>query len=223
MKTIEQMQAEKVSAVAEYADRVGGVIEGLLLQKKSGVDLIDCANAELGRVFGYLWALRTLPVIDLSFLSAVEDRDATIRDRRSNGLVTIKVTMPVFAVLPWSGAGGTSEMRGSTTHFYIGDDTIALKRPCFGILDSGNREVSWEMGIEWRARCPNPPPSVADRVNAVKGLFDFVTIAWEAEWVPTPVKDPLVIGTVLGKHFLIDEYDMTKRERYVRSEFTRKA
>lgn len=223
MKTIEQIQAERVSAVSEYADKTAKVIEGAILPHLPDVDLIARADKQLRRVYSYLWALRSLPIMDISFLSAIEDREATITDRRTGKPVTIKTAMPVFAVLPWSMAGGSSEMRGATSGLCVGNDHLSYKRTCFEILGEFGRDLSFDIGVQWSARCPIPPPSVVDRVESVKDRFDFVTIAWEAEWVPTPVKDPLVIGTVLDRHFLIDEYDLTKRERYVRSEFTRKA
>jgi hypothetical protein len=74
--------------------------------------------------------------------------------------------------------------------------------------------------FEVSAKAPVVPRSVLNKVNRVKGRFREVMLVWEAEWEPAPVRDPLVIGVIYDKAFLLDQYDTTKLERYIVSEFT---
>lgn len=68
------------------------------------------------------------------------------------------------------------------------------------------------------ATAPSIPESVRRRIDAASPQFDAMKLVWEAEWTADPVKDPLVIGLLGDKCFLVDQYDVTKLERYIVSE-----
>lgn len=72
------------------------------------------------------------------------------------------------------------------------------------------------------ALAPPIPAGVAERILAAEGEFDCMKLVWEAEWKGDPVKDPLVIGLLRGRCFLVDQYDATKVERYIMSEMCQK-
>lgn len=231
MKTVEELQAERVSAVREYAKKVGDIVSGLVLspkdrlaltsQKLSIPTIISAADHKLLQVANLLDAVQRYPLFDPNCLLQVEEREARVQNFRTNRMESGKIPMPIFAVARWRMSQVTH--RGSPMDsIEVGNITYRLKRPGFQIVDKDGLDRTGEYRMEFTAEVPTPPPSVADRVDLVVDRFDQVDIAFEAEWVPTPVKDPLIIGTVLGHHFLIDEYDMTKRERYVMSEFTRR-
>lgn len=68
------------------------------------------------------------------------------------------------------------------------------------------------------ANAPSIPASVCRRINAASPEFDAMKLVWEAEWKAAPVQDPLVIGLLGDRCFLVDQYDVTKLERYIVSE-----
>lgn len=68
------------------------------------------------------------------------------------------------------------------------------------------------------AIAPSIPASVRRRIDAASPEFDAMKLVWEAEWTADPVKDPLVIGLLGDRCFLVDQYDVTKLERYIVSE-----
>lgn len=79
------------------------------------------------------------------------------------------------------------------------------------------RDVTIDRNI-LKAEPPPIPAGVEGRIRAASGEFDCMKLVWEAEWKGDPVKDPLVIGILRGKCFLVDQYDATKYERYIVSE-----
>lgn len=173
----------------------------------------------------FAWAVRMFPLFDISALTrlrefTLEDIEPSFgrnsdRDRNFSG----KLYLPHFA---W-----VNLRYASNVEYTINGELniIQFGRVCFswdrGLIEK-NLKALKGMHIRIRANRPEIPKLVNSRIAEVVERFDSVHLIWEAEWEPTPLKDPLVVGTIGDTHFLIDQYDVTKLERYISSEFTRK-
>lgn len=65
------------------------------------------------------------------------------------------------------------------------------------------------------------PDSVVATIDEVKGDFDRIMIAWEADWTVSPEGDPLVIGEIDGVWFLLAKWSTTDLETFVANDFVR--
>jgi hypothetical protein len=123
----------------------------------------------------------------------------------------------------------------------------AIARPAFAILPYNlylkKRICKWNKGYFWdnkthfgdmfsdgdkrenSALIAYPrfevPVRIKQKADATKGIFDEQFVAWEAEWVEEAPSDPLLIGQLGDKYYLIDAWDATKLESYITQEFTK--
>lgn len=75
------------------------------------------------------------------------------------------------------------------------------------------------------ATIPPIPQSVWQRLWPLEDRFGGLHLVYEAEWrqvdAAAPVeRDPLVVGMIDGIAFVLDHYDLTNVEHYIRHEFT---
>jgi hypothetical protein len=217
LKLIEEEGARLLKAMREAeADKV---VHG---------ELLDEPQYAIRSAVNYAWAMRTLPSFDVQCLSRLKEQEIEFEDRSSSRIVKRTLFVPAFAWMSWQGRGsrgmeimiGSRGEFGASYHFSNGRsivfDADIFVRKNEAIIGIGGG------GIRLTARAPEVPASVQRRVGAVEGRFDSVNLVWEAEWTPRPLADPLVIGSIFGQHFLIDQYDVTKLERYIASEFCTK-
>lgn len=113
-------------------------------------------------------------------------------------------TLPSFAVLPVDDyrSGSTCSFNG-----YMSGYDDGLFRDLFSkmtSLSSGTATPAHQI-----------PDDAEAILSEVKGDFDRVLVAWEAEWQPLVDADPLMIGEIDGIWFLLAKWDTTKLESYV--------
>lgn len=92
-----------------------------------------------------------------------------------------------------------------------------------GATEAFQRGGAWDGQDEIRlqAKAPAVPASIREQVAGVAEDFDSLALVYEAEWeVHQVAPDPLVIGTTAGHNFLVAQFDLTKMESYIASEFT---
>jgi hypothetical protein len=177
---------------------------------------------QLNRAHNLAWALQLFPLFDPACLSRMHVQAFPELRARWNGDKTYSggLWVPVFAAVPF-GRHPTSIRRGPA------DSRLALCGLTVGqypdkAIDDNRRALKEPQGYEIEARSPEVPESVLSRVNPVRDRFECVELVFEAEWAPAEVKDPLVVGRIARSFFLIDQFDVTKLERYISSEFCQK-
>lgn len=190
-----------------------------LLQADPPHAINPCAPEHLqiagNKLLHLIAATRRFPMFDPACLSRMSEHTIKLQDGKPATL-----WLPLFAWVGWydaqNGGKRTIELRFREVAFgersIIFDPTKIL----FNEQGLGQRQDRWD---PLTARCPKVPASVASRVDAIPPIFDSIHVVYEAEWVPSVAKDPLVIGQVGGHCFLIDQWDMTSLERYVSNEF----
>jgi hypothetical protein len=226
--------------------RIPNTVEVLKVMEEGGTYLLEAIKAAeadhhvhgellgeperlLRMVVNYAWAMRTFPSFDVQCLSRLKEQEVEFVDRPSNRIVKRALFVPAFAWRQWGGGtsggmeitvGNSGGGWGDAFHFatrrnivFDSDIFIRKNEAIIGIGAGGARLM---------ARSPEVPQSVQYRVGAVADRFEDVNLIWDAQWQPRPLGDPLVIGSIFGQHFLIDQYDVTKLERYIVSEFCTK-
>jgi hypothetical protein len=226
--------------------RIPNTVEVLKVMEEGGTYLLEAIKAaEAGRhvhgelldeperllrmVVNYAWAMRTFPSFDIQCLSRLKEQEVEYVNRHENRIMKRTLFVPAFAWKPWQGHGssGSDITVGDSGGGWGGAFHFATGRNIVFDLDIFIRKNEAIIGIgvggvRLTARPPEVPASVQRRVGAVADRFEDVNLVWEAEWQPRPLGDPLVIGSIFGQHFLIDQYDVTKLERYIASEFCTK-
>lgn len=169
------------------------------------------------------WALRTFPIFDPSCLRMM---------RKEKGLkvhikgawsgdpaldIQLDIWVPVFA----SGPVSTQDIvRASFVPTIDSHAGYAIDRM---MVEENQREIHAKFkngSITLHATCPSVPAVIIQNLNRLAGRFERTEIVWEAQWSAyAEVKDPLIIGIIGNTSFLIDQFDATKLERYVMSEF----
>lgn len=206
------MDLKETRSMLETVETVVSETREKIKDEKSAPFLI--LDKTLDRVARIAWAIKEYPIFDPSCLSRMKE---AITEKMAEGLEDKKGFVPYFA---WY------------TGFPLNQDsfnpTMSNKAFCSGvaeivfdghlIAENSNRGVFNIMN----AQPPTFPMDVTMRVDKVKGKFDHVVTVWEAEWLPAPNADPLVIGVIGDTCFLIDRFDLTKMEHYIASEFTKK-
>lgn len=246
MKTTRQMDVEALgkertattlSALAlieaegtKLLDRLGKLEKGTPV---SG-ELLDSPERAIRQAVNLAWAARTFPIFDMRALARLKEQEVVI------GRYAVKLFLPAFAgcSFPVRYSGGMDINFTNCLPYATDSIGVSYDRSIFNdanrdrliVLDAsiakvnpGADERRTLQSFALRAKAPEVPASVTSRVGKVEGRFDVVSLIWEAEWQPRPIADPLIIGRIFGHWFLIDQYDETKLERYIVSEFSTKA
>jgi hypothetical protein len=170
-------------------------------------------------------ALRRYPVFDPACLSGLKKQ--SVRFERAD--TDVEVWLPTFA---WSKIQGHSagqvRIGVSCLESRLGDAPMSagFDWP----LTQQNRQIVQDLfakssrGVNdvLTAVPPVIPAPARSKIDEASGIFDSLHLVWEAQWTLAPVSDPLVIGVIDDQCFLVCEYDATKAEHYVSSEYCRK-
>lgn len=198
-------------------------------QGPTDADVYMVAKLGIANAMNLGWAIRSFPLFDIGCLTRL--REFTFEKARlagGNGTFSGKLFLPHFAWTNW-GAGATElyQTAGDLGIFRFGNKYLAFD----GSMQQKNREridvqtrdsQGYGRAVSLHAAAPSVPKDVKRRVSEIVQRFENCFLIWEAEWEPAPVGDPLVVAEICGNHFLIDQYDVTKLERYIVSEFTTK-
>ena len=168
------------------------------------------------------WAIQAFPRFDIGVLSLLKG-EAFVFEQGGGRSVKVDLFVPKFA---WQDASQSQLGRGASFSPAMQDNAWLTSR-CRVQFDNRlinqNRETMQRLGLhagqDLTAAAPIIPASVASRIRELSPMFDKVIVAWDAEWQPRPLGDPLVIGEISDMFFLLDQFDVTKLERYVVSEF----
>jgi hypothetical protein len=172
-----------------------------------------------------LSAIRSFPLFDRTAINKWERRSIPVRlDGKKR---TYNLWVPVFGTCSVNhGEGFSISLRPTQgQHMNWGHFCPMMS---YEYQNENREEMSdfrgMENQVELRAKCPGTPADVIRRLDeiAVSHQFDNVSVVFEAQWAGEIIKDPLVIGTLLDVDFLLDQYDVTKMERYIVSEFCQK-
>lgn len=223
MTTAEKKIAERVS----YARKVE-TETGLLLEGGPALDSPPIAQVrkDLKRAHDLSWALQVFPLFDPACLLRMVIQHFTELRPSFGGTgpaYTGGLWVPAFASVPVSGYRTHLERDATERDARLCEHHIGYYPE--KALDQNRaalRKISQAHDFRIRADAPRIPASVMERVEPVRPRFEAVDLVFEAEWAPSPVKDPLVIGRITGVFFLIDQFDLTKMERYISSEFCSK-
>lgn len=130
---------------------------------------------------------------------------------------------PRFAILPYDVYGieyATCEFNMNCFNWSYMKDR-QNQHPIVPEIIAGHIRRGMNNKLQATMQTANPPSdipkTVAAKVEEVKGKFDQLYVAWEADWAPGG--DPIVLGQKGDYWFIIDKWDVTKLESYVISEF----
>jgi len=222
----------KPAILMDHENGVKATLSYFKLIEERLPDLIDIPNGTILTedsiaVRHYLWralqlsaAFRRYPVFDPSCLSAMKKITAR------TGSAEVDVWVPTFAWmqcdsnwlrsieihLPRLGGMGEGAMSARFSDEMSNQNDVALR---------GSRNESGNLRLT--ATPPVIPVDVKKKIAAARQMFGEIYMVWDAEWLPRPVGDPLIVG-VIDKHcFLIEKFDATKVEHYVSSEYCRRS
>jgi hypothetical protein len=230
LQTPEEIKASKIEATAKYLKHAEEVLSELLGplfgdgRIETTDDFTSMFMADAMGLRNLVMAMRRYPTFDPICLSSM--KPFKFKRRVGTEDFVIDVMVPSFGVLAINHNMGFAEfdLVQERNTFQLGGDHSGVH---FSFdLQMQNRQLMERHRINWqdaklRARMPHIPKDVQRRIAEAQPCFDHMSIVWEAEWSNAPVVDPLILGHVMGKHFLVDQYDVTKLERYVSSEMTR--
>lgn len=225
-----------VEKAVSYLDTVESRVGDLLKEVPEGTireTPVDILIRPLKRVKNLAHAYRTYPMFDILCLSQMTEREVEVWEGREKVSGSenkkLKLFLPTFA---WGSIGYGSVDRSMRIR-------LPLYHECFGgslgvsfpdNLRTENEQRLGPLGYNnsaqrqgFEAVMPAIPDSVNRNIDRAREYFDTVMLVWEAQWTPAPVADPLVVGVVHDICFLVDQYDVTAKERYIASEFVRKA
>lgn len=233
LRSPEEVQASREKQSAEYLAHAEDVLSELIGKlfgpADERVDGTEAVNAVRYHGMGLrqlVMAYRRYPTFDPSCLITMKEFKYTVRVGGHN--LSAMVFVPKFGVCDAYNHNGEVrfDLLGEQNCFNFGTEgAIRFDHRLQGsnreALKAANLEPQGWSDRQLRAIMPKVPADVRKRMEAARPCFDRMSIVWEAEWSNAPVVDPLIIGHVLDKHFLVDQYDVTKLERYVSSEMTR--
>jgi len=218
---LREKQAARVRAVARVAEEGAAKLQKEISAAAAGCAVLPEMQQALWRVQSFAWAVQNLPMFDLGCLSLMKEQEIAFQPRNGGEGKRLKLFVPRFAWTIWGYM--TEGMRWRPD---LALATLASTEIYFdGRLCNMNAQAIHAAGlyaddVEIEARPPAIPEDVKRRVTAVHPYFDRLHLVYEAEWNPAPIKDPLVVGEILGQWFLVDQFDTTNLERYIVSEFT---
>jgi hypothetical protein len=236
LRSPEQIKASKLEATSKYLEHAEEALSELL-GPLFGEDRLQVTDEFMATftpramdVRALVMALRRFPRFDVACLSAL--KPFKFKRRITGGGpsgrdVEIDVVVPTFAVVDLNCNMGFAEfdLLNERNAFYLGGDSNQEIRFNFDLQMQNrtkveNLRMNWQDG-KLRAKVPDVPVDVRKRIDEARPIFSRMSLVWEAEWEPAPLRDPLILGHVLGHTFLVDQYDVTKLERYISSEMTR--
>jgi hypothetical protein len=236
LRSPEEIKASNLEATAKYLEHAESTLSELLGQlfgqEDDRVNLVDDADGFLYHgmeLRAFVMALRRYPTFDPACLTAM--KKFTYVQRVGSVDVSVDVMVPTFGVASLFNAGSGRRCEFNLLYdrnqFEFGKDIIGFS----GDFQAKNIETmrgkNMDRSSDWTtgtlaARVPVIPNDVQRRTEEARPIFGSqISVVWEAEWGLRPIEDPLIVGHVFNKHFLIDQYDVTKLERYISSEMTR--
>lgn len=232
LRSPEEIKASKVEATVKYLEHAEVVLSELLGQifgpEDERIHLTDEAECIRYRTMGVrhlVMAMRRYPSFDPACLSAMK-KFMYVRRVGSHD-ISADVMVPTFGIAGLNfGHPCEFNLLAENNAFEFGHGHIRFsaelqRANCAALMAKElNRSQEWTAGKLFAAT-PTIPKDVQRRIEEARPCFDRISIVWEAQWSNAPVEDPLIIGHILDKHFLVDQYDVTKLERYISSEMTR--
>lgn len=179
----------------------------------AGQELLGLVERRLNQIVNYSWALRTFPLFDPLCLSRMQKEKITVDGASYDLWVPTFVADDGRHDVEWWPTAYDRKVPGFWYPSVYLDDNK---------MQENQRLRTQNSRLMLRTRAPHLPASVTRRVNRVREKFDAVFTVFEAEWKPRVIKDPLVIGRVMDCDFVIDEFDLTKLERYIAAEYCQK-
>lgn len=189
-------------------------------------DIAMTLAMKLAAIRNLAWAFRTFPQFDLNALSITREMEVEVSSGYGHQETKSKrkLMLPVFAVNEYCGLssgriGGVRLYVSKTGHVEqsIGDRRISYSEESANYNRLAMHEVD---SAVLNANQPIAPLAVRNRVADISSRFSRLHLAWETSWNDVPKPDPLVIGEIDGHFFLVDQFDTTKLEGYVVSEFS---
>jgi hypothetical protein len=170
------------------------------------------------------WALQRFPIFDLNVLKLMKEHKLRVKPfNQEEKEVTLYVPQYYWG---YSGGGNArwdphrpSWQRNFPHTWEIGKHKVryseqALEHNKAALENTNVSNVECEV--------PRVPIDVEQRVARVQSHFDCIQTIFEASWSPVAAPDPFIVGFVHTMAFLIDQFDLTKAERYILSEFVTK-
>ena len=218
---------EKKSDVLDFLELAGATAADLIKRAPAALDHTPVISVvrSLQKISNLAWALRKYPIIDISFFS-MSRRDLIPVSQPTGPAKEIMLWVPVFA----AGHATMSMLMGST-------DTPATFDPNYGNVgfdftkpaeiqmqinrEELSRQGLYGQGISLKAVRPKIPAKIMTHVNEVASKFDQTLLVWETSWKGEVRVDPFILGQMFDTWFLIDQFDLSKMEHYVLSEFVK--
>lgn len=214
-----QTQERKVRALEQVENEIEALLDGISDHEGEEDLVYQQVIAALCRAERTAWIARRFPVFDLGCLSRMK------RQKLLLGGHGLDLWVPTL-VASWYVRGSVNTVDWIPTEDLYRYGYSSSPFPYFdGRFLQQNRELLYNSGLgntQLSAQAPTVPLDVRRRVSKLEGKFDGFRLVWEAEWEPIPVGDPLVLGVIGDLHFLVDQFDLTKLERYISGEYCRK-
>lgn len=232
-KRIEAATAEESKLQAEFVGKADAALEALSKEfpgrsvdygyRTVPFEIYELTGA-ISKAANLAWALRRFPVFDTSCLKRMrKEKGLKVIQKNQWGptpetVYELDIWVPVFgfATLP-QGSSVASCQWSPTSHEYM---AIPIDE---SMTTENRREVeSKTKGAQpmLETKCPPVPGAITRKVEKVSHRFERTSIVWEAQWSAyQEIKDPLILGHIGNIIFLLDQFDATKLERYVMSEF----
>lgn len=187
----------------------------------AGHRALETAAHNVWRAASLCWASQRYPRFDPAALQLTKPLTIALRRRdHMNKESTREVTVraPRFGVVDYQGF--------SACEIVLQRLERGVKLPFGGdyhMVEVGDSPLQpgEDQSIRLSAKAPAVPETVRALVEPVRYRFQQLDVVYEAEWsVQDQAKDPLVIGTIEGHHFVVAQWDLTQMESYIAREFT---
>jgi len=223
---------EKKSDVLAFLELASATAADLIKRAPAALDHTPVMPVirSLQKISNLAWALRKYPIIDVSFFS-MSRRDLISVSQPNGTAKEIMLWVPVFAAghATMSGLMGSMGMGSTDTSATFdpqyGHVSFDFTRPAETQMQINRDEISrqglYGSSITLKAMRPRIPAKVMAHVNDISGKFDQTALVWEASWKGEVRVDPFIIGQMFDTWFLIDQFDLSKMEHYVLSEFVK--
>lgn len=237
-KRIEDAAVEESKAEADFVAKADEILDGLIKQfpqssnhfgyRSSPLEI--CALHEaVAKAANLSWALRRFPVFDTGCIKMMrKEKGLKVIQKNQWGstpetVYELDIWVPVFGfgALPSGHEGALASVTWQPTNYdYMGhsiDESMKAEN---------RREIETKAkgaALTLETKCPPVPGGITRRVQKVSHRFERTSIVWEAQWSAyQEIKDPLILGHIGNTVFLLDQFDASKLERYVMSEFCRR-
>ena len=213
--------------LAELAKQAPVQPAGYGYYRNAPIEISELTN-QISKAANLAWALRRFPVFDTGCLKMMrKEKGLKVFQKQQWGpeqekVFELDIWVPVFGFssLPQGHSGSIAVVSWQPTNYdYMGNSIDEA------IKTENRRELETKAkgaAIMLETRCPPVPGGITRRVEKVAHRFERTSIVWEAQWSAyQEIKDPLILGHIGNLVFLLDQFDATKLERYVMSEFCR--